>query len=62
MPSNDSTPTIIQCSQCSFYANFGEGHCRRYPPDVQHAWPPVNGSDWCGEWRAAAAPLVAPCT
>ncbi len=60
-----------QCKGCAFYLNpdawqrmkvFSEpkGRCRRYPPVYIGArggteWPEVAETDWCGEWKDAAA-------
>lgn len=57
-----------ECASCEF---FSGGNCRRYPPrvvpypnDNQHPvfytpsewWPSVSAAtDWCGEYRLAAA-------
>lgn len=47
------------CRNCRFYlADSGvNGDCRRYPPTVVEydndpVFPMVDGTDWCGEWKA----------
>jgi hypothetical protein len=63
-PARKTAPRAApQCSDCKFWEPGEEtGACHRHPPWLRdpgtHAavisiWPPVSGSDWCGDFSAA---------
>lgn len=59
-----TTEALGTCAGCVFYHPYpaGGGECRRSAPrihftrndpdeDYRRIWPPVDPSDWCGEYR-----------